>query len=61
MKSLLEPVTQQNQNNIDLYSTFTSDNSSQGFQISQNSDLVQNCHHFGCNPCQNNFELQNKF
>jgi len=57
MKYLLKPITKQNQMNIDLYSTFTSDNSSQGLQINQNSDSIKNCHH---NPCQNNFELQNE-
>jgi len=61
MKSLLEPITPQNQKNIDLYSTFTSDNSSEGFQINQNSDSILNCHHFDDHPCQNDFELQNEF
>jgi len=57
MKSLLEPITQQKK--IDLYCTFTSDSSSQGFQFNQNSVLIQNCQHFYL--CQNNFEFQNEF
>jgi len=56
MKSLLEPITQQK--NTDLYCTFTSDNSSQGFQFNQNSVSIQNCQHFDL--CQNNFEFQNE-
>jgi len=59
IKSLLEPITQQK--NIDLYCTFTSENSSQGFQFNQNSDLSQNCQHVDYNLCQNNFEFQNDF
>jgi len=57
IKSLLEPITQQK--NIDLDCTFTSDNSSQGFQFNQNSDSIQSCQNF--NLCQNNFEFQNEF
>jgi len=53
MKSLLEPITQQKNN--DLYYTFTSENSSQWFQFNQNSVLIQNCQHFDL--CQNNFEF----
>jgi len=56
MKSLLEPITKQK--NIDLYCTFTSDNSSQGFQFNQNSVSIQNFQHFDL--CQNNFEFQNQ-
>jgi len=59
IKSLLEPITQQK--NIDLYCTFTSDNSSQGFQFNQNSNSSQNCQHFDYNHCQNNFDFQNDF
>jgi len=57
IKSLLEPITQQK--NIDLDCTFTSDNSSQGFQFNQNGVSSQNCQHFDLR--QNNFEFQNKF
>jgi len=57
IKSLLEPITQQK--NIDFDCTFTSNNSSQGFQFNPNSVSSQNCQHF--DPCQNNFEFQNEF
>jgi len=57
IKSLLEPITQRK--NIVLDCAFTSDNSSQGFQLNQNSVSSQNCQYFDL--CQNNFEFQNEF
>ena len=61
ISSLLEIATQQNQEINEWCNSYLCDNSSQNFQNNQNLNSLHNSNDFEYNPCQFNFELQNKF